>query len=105
MKILQRAKLFLALSNKAEDLDTLGDRIEATGRNIDLLSDQMEKAIYKNGIGIDSPEAQKAVEERGHAIDELSDFMDRLVERRGTFTNQHESFLRIFVFKNPGECL
>ena len=64
----------------------------------------MEKAIYKNGIGIDSPEAQKAVEERGHAIDELSDFMDRLVERRGTFTNQQESFFRIASFKTQGSA-
>ena len=92
-------KLFLASSNKAEDLDTLGERIEVKGRNIDLLSDQMEKAIYKNGVGIVSAEAQKAVEERGHAIDELSDFMDRVVERRGTFTNQQESFFRISIFK------
>ena len=92
-------KLFLASSNKAEDLDTLGERIEVKGRNIDLLSDQMEKAIYKNGVGIDSAGAQKAVEERGHAIDELSVFMDRVVERRGTFTNQQESFFRISIFK------
>ena len=91
-------KLFLASSNKAEDLDTLAERIEVKGRNIDLLSDQMEKAIYKNGVGIDSAEAQKAVEERGHAIDELSDFMDRVVERRGTSqTNRRVSLEFLFL--------
>lgn len=65
------------IERKGKDIDSLGAQIEAN-------SNAMERSIEAHESDVDSATAREKIEERGKNIDAIGDYMDRVIESKGT---------------------